>query len=97
MEAEAAQGSLYRALVDRFHSLEASYGRLRDQFDVVVKEQRKRRMRENGSSDSGGMTSCSGWGSVPGVFSAGSLCRNVLDNMGHAVYVSRVVSGEIIY
>lgn len=56
-------------------------------------------MREQrpGTSDSERMTSCSGWGYVPGVLSEGSLHRKVLDCLGHAVHITRADTGEIIY
>ncbi|XAR70336.1 Non-specific serine/threonine protein kinase [Bertholletia excelsa] len=92
-----AEGNLYRVLVDRFRSLEANQARLREQFDVLVREQSKERIKGRGSSACGEMSVFSGWGHVPGVFLAGSPHRHVLECMGHAVYVSRVASGEIIY
>ncbi|KAA8521989.1 hypothetical protein F0562_012697 [Nyssa sinensis] len=97
MEADESQDSLYRVLVDRFQSLEASHAKLREQFDVLAQEQNNRKIKEDEWSDSGQVASYSGWGFVPGMFSSGSPYRNVLECMGHAVHVSRVVSGEIIY
>ena len=97
MEAEKADARLHRVLVDRFRNLEASYARLIEKFHTLVKEQSKRRVSGEGSSDSGEMMSYYGWSYVPGVFSSGTPFRNVLHYMGHAVHVSRVVSGEIVY
>ncbi|PSS04139.1 Serine/threonine-protein kinase [Actinidia chinensis var. chinensis] len=97
MEAEKADARLHRVLVDRFRNLEASYARLIEKFHALVKEQSKRRVSGEGSSDSGEMMSYYGWSYVPGVFSSGTPFRNVLHYMGHAVHVSRVVSGEIVY
>ncbi|KAL7188809.1 hypothetical protein ACSBR1_038627 [Camellia fascicularis] len=86
--------NMYRVLLDRFQSLEASHTRLRQQFDVLVEE---KRLNEHGSSDSGDTTSYYGWGPLRGVFSCGGPHRNVLECIGHAVHVSRVVSGDIIF
>ncbi|PSS11436.1 Serine/threonine-protein kinase [Actinidia chinensis var. chinensis] len=97
MEAEEADARLHLVLVDRFRSLRTSYARLIEQFHVLVKEQSKRRVSGEGSSDSGEMTSYYDCSYVPGAFSAGTSFRKVLDYMGRAVHVSIVVSGEIVY
>ncbi|KAI8019865.1 hypothetical protein LOK49_LG04G02786 [Camellia lanceoleosa] len=86
--------NMYRVLLDRFQSLEASHARLRQQFDVLVEE---KRLNEHGSSDSGDTTSNYRWGPLRGVFSDGVPHRNVLECIGHAIHVSRVVSGDIIF
>ncbi|XP_052210698.1 uncharacterized protein LOC127813654 isoform X2 [Diospyros lotus] len=97
MEAEETQGGVYRVLADRFQSLEASHASLREQFNTLLKEQGERGLTEDGSSNSGEVAPFSSWSYVPGVFSPGSLHRNVLECMGHAVHVCRVASEEIIY
>ncbi|CAK9141839.1 unnamed protein product [Ilex paraguariensis] len=94
---EKSENILYRALVDRFRSLEASHAKLREQLNVLVQEQGVKNSRDDGTSDSGEVTLYTGWPCVPGVFSSGSPYRNVLEYMGHAVHVSRVGSGEIIF
>ncbi|GFS33239.1 hypothetical protein Acr_00g0027290 [Actinidia rufa] len=62
----AAAISLYRSMIDPFANLEASPAELREQFDMPVTEQRKRRMNEDASSDSGEMTSYPDWAHFPG-------------------------------
>ncbi|CAK9170467.1 unnamed protein product [Ilex paraguariensis] len=94
---EKSENILHRALVDRFRSLEASHAKLREQLNVLVQEQGVKNSRDDGTSDSGEVTLYTGWPCVPGVFSSGSPYRNVLEYMGHAVHVSRVGSGEIIF
>ncbi|KAK4843032.1 hypothetical protein QYF36_003044 [Acer negundo] len=95
-EESAGPTSLYRVLVDRFRSLEASHAELRKEFDELILLKQKRKNRK------GMMTSDSNLGCVPGYYSDGSPYRKVLESMGPAVYVcttssSSSSSGEIIY
>ncbi|KAK1586982.1 hypothetical protein Q3G72_008262 [Acer saccharum] len=95
----AGPTSLYRVLVDRFRSLEASHAELRKEFDelIILKQKRKNHKVM--------MTSDSDLGCLPGYYSEGSPYRKVLESMGPAVYVcttsssssSSSSSGEIIY
>lgn len=89
---DESEAGLYRVLVDRFQSLEASHARMREQFDELVQE---KKMVKNKEVDMVG--SDSGWSCFPGFFVAGSPYRSVLEHMGHAVHVCRASSGEIIY
>ncbi|XP_042051130.1 uncharacterized protein LOC121796346 [Salvia splendens] len=79
---------LMRTLLDRFESLEASHEKLKEQFEVVVHE--KGIEREEASR-------YPGWGDMPRACFAESPYRRVLEYMGHALHVTRVGSGEIIY
>lgn len=100
-DGEGDQSVMYRVLVDRFQSLEASHSKLREQFAVLVQEQQQQGKGRGGSGggcgrESSGMVEVdSDWGHVPGYFA--SPYRSVLDSMGHAVYVSSAATGEIIY
>ncbi|XP_047951203.1 serine/threonine-protein kinase STY8 [Salvia hispanica] len=76
---------LMRTLLDRFESLEASHEKLKEQFEVVVHEKEEEEARYPG------------WGDMPGACFAESPYRRVLEYMGHALHVTRIGSGEIIY
>ncbi|XP_060207133.1 uncharacterized protein LOC132634959 [Lycium barbarum] len=80
-------------LVERLRSLEASYVRLREQFKLLLEEKSKDSDEEKTPDAAGGTSSYCG----PGVFYSGSPYRNVLEDMGHALYVTKVGTGEIIY
>ncbi|KAJ9706613.1 hypothetical protein PVL29_001866 [Vitis rotundifolia] len=86
-----AADDVYRALMDRFRSLEQSQAKLRAQLEVLMEERSKE------EEDGGTLWPDSGWGHVPGYFSGGSPCRTVLDSMGHSVYVFTPWSGEIFF
>ncbi|XVF52831.1 hypothetical protein PTKIN_Ptkin05aG0050300 [Pterospermum kingtungense] len=102
MQGDESAASLYRVLVDRCLSLEASHAKLREELDELV-EQDKR----NGSTDENMVmvaasyahyaTSFSGALPFPGYFSSGSPFRNVLESIGHAIHVCSAVSGKITY
>lgn len=81
--------TLYRALLDRFQSLETSHLELKQQFDVLVEDKHKYLPAGDGGCQ------CS-WISDGMVFS-GSPHKSVLDHMGHAVHVSRPDTEEIIF
>ncbi|KAL3833546.1 hypothetical protein ACJIZ3_008282 [Penstemon smallii] len=87
---------MYRDILDRFHSLEASHAKLKEQFRDFLQE--KTAIRSGNSSNfQEKMTSFPGWGYIPGGYFAVGPHRNVLENMGHAVHVSTAGSGEIIF
>lgn len=90
--------SFYRVLLDRFESLEASHQKLKEQFQVVVQEKGSGADDgEEAETDSGGAGRYPGWAHMPGKYFAESPYRRVLEYMGHAVHVSSVGSGEIVY
>lgn len=90
--------SFYRVLLDRFESLEASHHKLKEQLQVVVQEKGSGAADgEEDESDSGGAARYPGWAEMPGKYFAESPYRRVLEYMGHAVHVSSVGSGEIVY
>lgn len=101
-----SQSALYAVLLDRFHSLEASHERLKEQFNMLLQEKSNAQSNredvvknsfEVRMQDSGEMGEDSSWACVPGAYFSGSPYKNVLECMGHAVHVCRAVSGEIIY
>ncbi|KAL2238184.1 serine/threonine-protein kinase EDR1 isoform X1 [Sesamum indicum] len=99
---DKSAAGLYRLLLDRFQSLEASHQKLQEQFQVLLQEKTsnvstKTFQEKDVTSDSGDMSSFPGWDSVPGTFYGGHPYRKVLEHMGHAVHVCRAGSGEIIY
>ncbi|GLT90922.1 hypothetical protein SLE2022_088370 [Rubroshorea leprosula] len=87
--------SLYKVLVDRCQSLEANQARLREEFDELKAEQKKRKAEVR--NDSGEEMSDSGCGLVTGFFLAGTPYRSMLESIGHAIHVCSASSGEIIY
>ncbi|XP_042950666.1 kinase suppressor of Ras 1 isoform X2 [Carya illinoinensis] len=99
MDVDESQTSLYRALVDRCQSLEASHSRLREQLDKLVQEiktnKKKREILKVGVEEIG----LDSWwpGGFPGFFVDGNPYRRALECMGHAVHVCRASSGEILY
>ncbi|CAN4077792.1 unnamed protein product [Withania somnifera] len=78
--------SEYGAVVERLRCLEASYVKLKEQFNLLLEEKSSTNSKEN-----------TGPYSVPGVFYSGSPHRNVLEDIGHALYAAKVGTGEIIY
>lgn len=93
MAARDSQISMYRVLLDRCESLEASHARLTAEFHELEDETKKKE-----EEDEAVMTSEF---SVPhrvrGFFLSGSPYRSILDNMGHAVHVCSASAGEIQY
>ncbi|XP_076905386.1 uncharacterized protein LOC143561140 [Bidens hawaiensis] len=100
--------SIYQLLLDRCRSLETSYANLQEQFHMLELEHTS--SCNNGSSKLHkeevivnplrplpGVTSFSGWNSVPDVLPVGFSYKRALDQLGHAVYVSKAVNREIIY
>ncbi|XP_016493271.2 uncharacterized protein LOC107812640 [Nicotiana tabacum] len=81
------QLAISRVFSERLRGLETSYVRLREQFNLLLEE------KCSNESDADNTTSYCG----PGVFYSGTPYRNVLEDMGHALYVTKVGTGEIIY
>ncbi|KAK8486795.1 hypothetical protein V6N11_034352 [Hibiscus sabdariffa] len=99
MAGDDSVASLYRVLVDRCSSLEASHAKLREEFDELA-QQDKRSDEEPEvmlASDSGDSTSYPVAANFPGYFSTGSPFRNVLESIGHAIHVSSAASGRITF
>ncbi|PIM99147.1 Tyrosine kinase [Handroanthus impetiginosus] len=99
---EESQANLYRVLLDRFQSLEASHQKIKEQFKVLSEEKTrntacKASLEKDVASDSEDMTSFPGWGCLQGAYFFRSPYRSVLEYMGHAVHVCRTGSGEIVY
>ncbi|KAJ0775261.1 putative protein kinase TKL-CTR1-DRK-2 family [Helianthus annuus] len=94
--------SIYELLLDRCRSLEASYANLQEQFQMLELEQTSsgnhgKVQQEEVGPIRPGMTSFSGWNSVPDVLPVGFSYKRALDQLGHAVYVSKAINREIIY
>ncbi|GLT78273.1 hypothetical protein SLA2020_498130 [Shorea laevis] len=86
--------SLYKVLVDRCQSLEASQARLREEFDELKAEKKRKAEVRNDSREE---MSDSGCGLVTGFFLAGTPYRSMLESIGNAIHVCSAPSGEIIY
>ncbi|KAI3691761.1 hypothetical protein L6452_31563 [Arctium lappa] len=96
--------SIYRLLLDRCRSLEASYSNLQEQFHILEQEHsssynNRRLLPEDMVPSRSGMSSFSNWisGGVPDALPVGFSYKRALDQLGHAVYVSKAVTREIIY
>uniref|UniRef100_B9GW76 non-specific serine/threonine protein kinase n=1 Tax=Populus trichocarpa TaxID=3694 RepID=B9GW76_POPTR len=85
--------SVYRVLVDRCASLEASHAKLKQQLSELTEADEK---RKKNNSEAMAMSDAQ-WGCIPGYFTTGSPYKSVLDCIGHAVHVCRASSGEIVY
>ncbi|KAM3343848.1 serine/threonine-protein kinase EDR1 isoform X2 [Capsicum galapagoense] len=83
-------------LTERLRCFEASYVKLKEQFNLLLEEKScsNKDSDEEKVSDAGDTP---GSYRGPGVFYAGSPYRNVLEDLGHALYVTKVGTGEIIY
>ncbi|OIT26749.1 PREDICTED: serine/threonine-protein kinase B-raf-like [Nicotiana attenuata] len=93
---EESNSGLHQILVEKFYSLESSYRKLVEQFNLLYQEKNKKSIVKMDSDEklkdlSGQMELCSG------VFFSGNPYKNVLNCMGHAVYVSGADTEEIIY
>ncbi|OMO79446.1 hypothetical protein CCACVL1_13675 [Corchorus capsularis] len=97
MAVDDSEGTLYRVLVDRCLSLEASHAKLKEELEELVQENNKRNTELDVWSDSGHPTSYSGYGTFPGFYSTGSPFKNVLECIGHAIYVCSASSGKITF
>ncbi|KAD4178362.1 hypothetical protein E3N88_26953 [Mikania micrantha] len=89
--------SIYQLLLDRCRSLEESYADLQEQFHMLELEQTSSGNQEEVMSSRPGMSSFSGWNSVPDILPVGFSYKRALDQLGHAVYVSKAINREIIY
>uniref|UniRef100_M0ZTM4 non-specific serine/threonine protein kinase n=1 Tax=Solanum tuberosum TaxID=4113 RepID=M0ZTM4_SOLTU len=78
---DESQSTRSRVLVERLRSLEASYVKLREQFNLLLEEKSTSK-----DSDEDAPGSYCG----PGVFYSGNPYRNVLEDMGHALYVTKI-------
>ncbi|XVE57829.1 hypothetical protein DITRI_Ditri04bG0121600 [Diplodiscus trichospermus] len=97
MAGDDSVASLYRILVDRCSSLEASQGKLREEVDEIVQQDKRKTDEVVLASDSGDSASYPRAVTFPGYFSTGSPFRNVLESIGHAVHVCLAASGEITF
>ncbi|OMP09650.1 hypothetical protein COLO4_05260 [Corchorus olitorius] len=97
MAVDDSEGTLYRVLVDRCLSLEASHAKLKEELEELVQENNKRNTELDVWPDSGNPTSYSGYGTFPGFYSTGSPFKNVLECIGHAIYVCSASSGKITF
>ncbi|XP_012574462.1 uncharacterized protein [Cicer arietinum] len=92
MGGEKSENSPFHFLVNRCRSLEEKQAKLEKQFDELLQEKR-RAVKDNdeiiADSTDGEFLS--------GFFFSLSPYASILKCMGHAVYVQRVSSGEIIY
>lgn len=93
---EESNSGLHQILVEKFFSLESSYRKLVEQFNVLYQEKNKNSI-VNMDSDEKLTDFSAEMRLLPGVFFSGSPYKNVLNCMGHAVHVNRADTGEIIY
>ncbi|KAJ8449300.1 hypothetical protein Cgig2_002432 [Carnegiea gigantea] len=94
MGSDESNPGLLQVLVDRCSELEASQASLRAQLVQLAAEEEQSREREKVNEE---LTSYSGGLTFPGNFRGRSPYGHVLQSMGHAVYVTRAPSGEIIF
>lgn len=92
-EREKENSAYYQVLVDRCRSLEEKQAKLKEQFDELVQQGKKKftvvRKKNNEEAIFADSTA--------GFFFSPSYYASVLNCMGHAVHVHRISSGEIIY
>ncbi|XP_027361564.1 probable serine/threonine-protein kinase DDB_G0271682 [Abrus precatorius] len=91
MSGEERETDAYRVLVDRCRSLEEKQAKLREEFDQLVQEKKLTVI------DDEQVIADSTVGFLSGSFFSDRPYESVLKCMGHAVYVLRVPSAEIIY
>nr|GEY75694.1 PAS domain-containing protein tyrosine kinase family protein [Tanacetum cinerariifolium] len=98
--------SIYQLLLDRCRSLEASYANLQEQFHMLEQEQTLPSTHNVNHHHHGKLlhdaanvssSSYNDWISVPDVLPVGFSYKRALDQLGHAVYVSKADTREIIY
>ncbi|GJY40459.1 PAS domain-containing protein tyrosine kinase family protein [Tanacetum coccineum] len=98
--------SIYQLLLDRCRSLEASYANLQEQFHMLEQEQTLPSTQNVNHHHHGKLlhdaanvssSSYNDWISVPDVLPVGFSYKRALDQLGHAVYVSKADTREIIY
>lgn len=97
MAGEESAASSYRVLVDRCLSLEASQSKLKEEFDELAQQDKRKKDEVVVESDSGDDTSYSGAVTFPGYFSTGSPFRKILESIGLAVHVCSAASGKITF
>ncbi|KAI3689569.1 hypothetical protein L2E82_47530 [Cichorium intybus] len=104
--ADTSNGSddspIYQLLLDRCRSLETSYANLQEQFNMLEKEHTSSNnhgnlLHEEVIPSRPGMLPFSGWKNVPDVLPVGFSYKRALDQLGHAVYVSKAITRTIIY
>ncbi|CAH1453678.1 unnamed protein product [Lactuca virosa] len=93
---------IYQLLLDRCRSLETSYANLQEQFHML--EQGHASSYNHGTllqkeviPSRSGISPFSGWSNVPDALPVGFSYKRALDQLGHAVYVSKAISRTIIY
>ncbi|CDP09798.1 unnamed protein product [Coffea canephora] len=94
---QSHESDIYAVLMDRFHGLQASHEKLKEQFNILLQE---KSIAGGFGKDSPGELAGedSSWASyIHGAYYSGSPYKNVLECMGHAVHISRAGSEEIIY
>jgi hypothetical protein len=89
MGGEVRENSAYETLADRCRRLEKQQTKLREEFNEVLQEKKKPKVKDNENED---LTA----GYLSGFFFSLSPYANVLKCMGHAVYVHDVTTGQII-
>lgn len=96
--------SIYQLLLNRCRSLEASYASLQEQFHML--EQVQTSSSSSTCNHHGKLiqdemvtsrSSFNGWIGAPDILPVGFSYKRALDQVGHAVYVSKAVTREIIY
>nr|XP_043630470.1 LIM domain kinase 2 [Erigeron canadensis] len=96
---------IYQYLLERCRSLEASYAELQEEFHMLEQEQLLAQQTSFSSTKSRLLLAAdemtppliSDWISVPDVLPVGFSYKRALDQLGHAVYVSKAITREIIY
>lgn len=96
MEGDESVASLYRVLVDRCLNLEASHAKLREELEELVQHD-KSKTDNYEIVNSPDETSFSGYVGFRGYFTTGGPFRNILECIGHAIYVYSAVSGKITF
>ncbi|KAL4565543.1 hypothetical protein LXL04_029642 [Taraxacum kok-saghyz] len=93
---------IYQLLLDRCRSLETSYANLQEQFQMLEQGQASSYNQGNLVQQEviptrPGMSPFSGWSNVPDALPVGFSYKRALDQLGHAVYVSKAITRTIIY
>ncbi|KAK8578806.1 hypothetical protein V6N12_069150 [Hibiscus sabdariffa] len=97
MAGDDSVASLYRVLVDRCLSLEASHAKFREEFYELAQQDKSSDEEVTLVLDSVDSTSYPVSSTFPGCFSTVSPFRNVLESIGHAIHVSSAASGRITF
>lgn len=93
---------IYQLLLDRCRSLETSYTNLQEQFHMLEQEHASSYnhgtlLQKEVIPSRSGISPFSGWSNVPDALPVGFSYKRALDQLGHAVYVSKAISRTIIY